>query len=59
MNIGGFDWLPTSEEIWLYWSQFGAMLPGMQTLNIPWWYSEKARQYYRFLFWQHIDIIPY
>lgn len=58
-DIGGFDWLPASEEVWLRWAQFGAMLPGMQTLNMPWWYSEKAQQYYRYLSWLHTDLIPY
>lgn len=58
-DIGGFDWLPASEEVWLRWAQFGAMIPGMQTLNMPWWYSEKAQQHYRFLSWLHTDLIPY
>ena len=58
-DIGGFDWIPASEEVWLRWAQFGAMIPGMQTLNMPWWYSEKARQHYRFLSWLHTDLIPY
>ncbi len=58
-DIGGFDWLPASEEVWLRWAQFGAMLPGMQTLNMPWWYSEKAQQHYRYLSWLHTDLIPY
>ncbi len=58
-DIGGFDWLPASEEVWLRWAQFGAMIPGMQTLNMPWWYSEEAQQHYRFLSWLHTDLIPY
>ncbi|RLD86595.1 MAG: hypothetical protein DRJ07_00395 [Bacteroidetes bacterium] len=58
-DIGGFDWLPASEEVWLRWAQFGAMIPGMQTLNMPWWYSEKAQQHYRYLSWLHTDMIPY
>ena len=58
-DIGGFDWVPASEEVWLRWAQFGAMIPGMQTLNMPWWYSEKAQQHYRFLSWLHTDLIPY
>lgn len=58
-DIGGFDWLPPTEEVWLRWAQFGAMIPGMQTLNMPWWYSEKAQQHYRYLSWLHTDLIPY
>lgn len=58
-DIGGFGGLPAREEVWLRWAQFGAMLPGMQTLNMPWWYSEKAQEHYRYLSWLHTDLIPY
>ena len=58
-DIGGFGGLPAGEEVWLRWAQFGAMLPGMQTLNMPWYYSEKAQEHYRYLSWLHTDLIPY
>ncbi len=57
-DIGGFEYRPASEEVWIRWAQFGAMLPGMQTLNMPWWYSDKAIEHYRFLSWLHTDMTP-
>jgi len=39
-DIGGFSERPSPEKVWLSWAKFGAMLPGMQTLHMPWWYSE-------------------
>ncbi len=58
-DIGGFEGRPPSETVWIRWAQFGAMLPGMQTLNMPWWYSEKAVEHYRYLCWLHTDLTPY
>ncbi len=57
-DIGGFADRPAPEEIWVRWAQFGSMLPGMQTLHMPWWYSDKAIQHYRYLSWLHTDMIP-
>jgi alpha-D-xyloside xylohydrolase len=58
-DIGGFDNQPAPEEPWIRWAQFGAMLPGMQTLHMPWWYSKEAQRHYRYLAWLHTDLIPY
>jgi alpha-D-xyloside xylohydrolase len=58
-DIGGFSGRPTTEEVWVRWAQFGAMLPGMQTLNMPWWFSKKACDYYRYLSWLHTDMLPF
>ncbi len=58
-DIGGFSGRPSSEKVWIAWAKFGAMLPGMQTLNMPWWYSDEAIDVYRYLSWLHIDMIPY
>lgn len=58
-DIGGFSGRPTTEEVWVRWAQFGAMLPGMQTLNMPWWFSKKACDHYRFLSWLHTDMLPF
>ncbi len=58
-DIGGFSDQPAPEDAWLRWAQFGAMLPGMQTLHMPWWYSEKAAGHFRYLTWLHTDLIPY
>ena len=58
-DIGGFEGRPTPEQVWIRWAQFGAMLPGMQTLNMPWWYSQKAMEHFRYLTWLHTDLIPY
>lgn len=58
-DIGGYTPRPAPEDVWIRWAQFGAMLPGMQTLNMPWWYSEKAQDYYRYLSWLHTDLIPF
>ncbi|MCD7972887.1 MAG: hypothetical protein LUG18_09530 [Candidatus Azobacteroides sp.] len=58
-DIGGFENRPAPEEVWIRWAQFGAFLPGMQTLNMPWWYSEKAQDHFRYLCWLHNDLIPF
>jgi alpha-D-xyloside xylohydrolase len=58
-DIGGFSPRPSPEDVWIRWSQFGAMLPGMQTPNMPWWYSKKASDYYRYLSWLHTDMVPF
>lgn len=58
-DIGGFSDQPAPEEPWIRWAQFGAMLPGMQTLNMPWWYSDEAAAHYRYLAWLHTDLVPY
>jgi alpha-D-xyloside xylohydrolase len=58
-DIGGFSPRPSPEGVWVRWAQFGAMLPGMQTPNMPWWYSEKALHHYRYLSWLHTDLIPF
>lgn len=58
-DIGGFADRPPQEETWLRWAQFGAMLPGMETLHMPWWYSQQAIEHYRYLAWLHTDLIPY
>lgn len=58
-DIGGFSPRPSPEDVWIRWSQFGSMLPGMQTPNMPWWYSKKAAAYYRYLSWLHTDMVPF
>jgi len=58
-DIGGFSGRPSSEKVWVAWAKFGAMLPGMQTLNMPWWYSDEAVDAYRYLSWLHTDMIPF
>lgn len=58
-DIGGFSDRPAPEKVWVRWAQFGAMLPGMQTLHMPWWYSKEALEHYRYLTWLHTDLIPY
>jgi alpha-D-xyloside xylohydrolase len=58
-DIGGFSPRPSPENVWVRWAQFGAMLPGMQTPNMPWWYSKKASDYYRYLSWLHTDMTPF
>jgi alpha-D-xyloside xylohydrolase len=58
-DIGGFSGRPTTEEVWIRWAQFGAMIPGMQTLSMPWWFSKKASDYYRYLSWLHTDLVPF
>ncbi|WP_175414970.1 glycoside hydrolase family 31 protein [Nibricoccus aquaticus] len=57
-DIGGFEDRPAPEHVWLRWAQFGAMLPGMQTLHMPWWYSKEASDHFRYLSWLHTDLIP-
>lgn len=57
-DIGGFDDQPAPEAVWLRWAQFGAMLPGMQTLHMPWWYSPEALTHFRHLTWLHTDLTP-
>lgn len=57
-DIGGFDDQPAPEAPWLRWAQFGAMLPGMQTLHMPWWYSPEALAHFRYLTWLHTDLTP-
>lgn len=59
-DIGGFE--PrrrTPEDVWIRWAQFGAMLPGMQTMQMPWWFSPVAQEHFRFLTWLHTDLMPY
>ncbi|MDD4190369.1 MAG: glycoside hydrolase family 31 protein [Mangrovibacterium sp.] len=58
-DIGGFVDRPAPEDVWIRWAQFGSMLPGMQTLHMPWWYSREAEAHFRFLAWLHTDLIPY
>jgi alpha-glucosidase (family GH31 glycosyl hydrolase) len=58
-DIGGFERRPGTDTSWVRWAQFGAMLPGMQTLNMPWWFSKKASDHYRYLSWLHTDMVPY
>ena len=58
-DIGGFANRPPSEQVWVRWAQFGAFLPGMQTLNMPWWYSDRAVQHYRYLSWLHTELVPF
>jgi alpha-D-xyloside xylohydrolase len=58
-DIGGFVDQPAPEYVWIRWAQFGAMLPGMQTLHMPWWYSDEAKDHFRYLAWLHTDLIPY
>lgn len=57
-DIGGFEDQPAPEDAWLRWAQFGAMLPGMQTLHMPWWYSKEALTHFRYLAWLHTDLTP-
>jgi len=57
-DIGGFSDKPAPEQAWVRWAQFGAFLPGMQTLHMPWWYSKDASDHYRYLAWLHTDLIP-
>jgi alpha-D-xyloside xylohydrolase len=57
-DIGGFEDQPAPERPWLRWAQFGAMLPGMQTLHMPWWYSPESLKHFRFLAWLHTDLTP-
>lgn len=58
-DIGGFSPRPAAEDVWIRWAQFGSMLPGMQTVSMPWWYSKKASDYYRYLSWLHTDMVPF
>lgn len=58
-DIGGFEDQPAGEKYWIRWAQFGAFLPGMQTLHMPWWYSKESQDHYRFLSWLHNDMIPF
>jgi alpha-D-xyloside xylohydrolase len=57
-DIGGFSDKPAPENAWIRWAQFGAFLPGMQTLHMPWWYSGEATAHFRYLAWLHNDLIP-
>ena len=57
-DIGGFEDQPARERPWLRWAQFGAMLPGMQTLHMPWWYSKPAQEHFRYLAWLHTELTP-
>ena len=56
-DIGGFYPRASPERVWIRWAQFGAMLPGMQGIHMPWWYSNKAIEHYKYLSWLHTDII--
>lgn len=58
-DIGGFENRPPPEQVWVRWAQLGALLPGMETLHMPWWYSKKASDHYRYLSWLHTDLIPF
>ncbi|MDX8339638.1 glycoside hydrolase family 31 protein [Draconibacterium sp. IB214405] len=58
-DIGGFEGRPSPDNVWIRWAQFGAFLPGMQTLNMPWWYPEELMDHFRYLAWLHTDLIPY
>ena len=57
-DIGGFEDRPPPEHVWLRWAQFGAMIPGMQTLHMPWWFSPEAVAHFRYLAWLHTDLTP-
>ena len=59
-DIGGFEKdKRTPEDVWIRWAQFGAFLPGMQTLQMPWWFSKEAQGHFRYLTHLHTDLIPY
>ena len=59
-DIGGFEKdKRTPEDVWIRWAQFGTFLPGMQTLQMPWWFSKEAQDHFRFLTHLHTDLIPY
>ena len=58
-DIGGFAQRPAPEAVWLRWAQFGAMLPGMQTLHMPWWFSDEAVTQFRHLTWLHTEMTPF
>ncbi len=58
-DIGGFQNRPAGEDVWLRWAQFGAMLPGMQTLHMPWWFSDEAVAQFRHLAWLHTELTPF
>ena len=57
-DIGGYVDQPSPERVWVRWAQFGAFLPGMQTLHMPWWYSPEAQAHYRYLSWLHTELVP-
>ena len=57
-DIGGFQNRPCEEPVMIRWAQFGAFLPGMQTLHMPWWFSDRTIEHYRYLAWLHTDLIP-
>ncbi|HWB85669.1 MAG TPA: TIM-barrel domain-containing protein [Bryobacteraceae bacterium] len=56
-DIGAYVRL-SPEHIWVRWAQIGALLPGMQTLSMPWWFSKHAQDHYRYLSWLHTELIP-
>lgn len=58
-DIGGFENRPPNERVFIRWTQFGSMLPGMQTLNMPWWFSEGTQRHFRHLAWLHTSLTPY
>ncbi|MBD3287820.1 hypothetical protein GF337_03375 [candidate division KSB1 bacterium] len=58
-DIGGFENRPPTEHVWIRWAQFGTFLPGMQTLAMPYWYSDEAIQHYRYLSWLHTELVPF
>jgi alpha-D-xyloside xylohydrolase len=58
-DIGGFANRPVPENVWIRWAQFGAFLPGMQTLHMPWWFSQRAIDHFRYLAWLHTELTPY
>jgi alpha-D-xyloside xylohydrolase len=57
-DIGGFDGRPPEEKVYVRWAQFGTFLPGMQTLHLPWWYTDETVEYYRYLSWLHTELVP-
>ncbi len=58
-DIGGFSGKPTKENVLVRWVQFGAFLPGMQTLHMPWWFSDKTIAHFRYFAWLHNDLAPF
>ncbi len=58
-DIGGYAGKNPEENVWVRWAQLGTFMPGMQTLYMPWWYSDKALKHYRYLSYLHTELIPF
>ncbi|TJY59511.1 glycoside hydrolase family 31 protein [Sinimarinibacterium sp. CAU 1509] len=58
-SVGGIPLLPPGTNLFIRWTQLGALSPIMQTDVPPWWVSDRAVRVYRTYATLHDRLVPY